>query len=110
MADLVITLAHHENNENNVTLAFSMGIKALEKGHSVDLLLLSHGVHLAEKGYGDKIDIGTPFEPVKDLIPAFVNNGGKVKVCTACLEHNKVDKYNLIEGAELIKADDVLIS
>ena len=34
MADLVITLAHHENNENNVTLAFPMGIKALEKGHT----------------------------------------------------------------------------
>lgn len=108
MTDLFITLTHHESDENNVTLAFSMGIKALEKGHTVDILLLSHGVHLAEKGYGDKIDIGAPFEPVKSLIPAFVEMGGKVKVCSACVEHNNVDKNNLIDGAEMIKSDDVI--
>ena len=63
---------------------------------------------MAEKGYGDKIDIGAPFEAVRNLIPSFINAGGKLKVCTACLEHNGLDRNNLVDGAKLITADDVI--
>lgn len=107
-ADLLITLTAHENDENNVTIAFTMGIKALEKGHKVDVMLLSNGVHIAEKGYADKIDIGDPFKPIKDLLPAFLEQGGKLKVCSSCMDHNGVSKEDLIKGAEMITADDVV--
>lgn len=106
--DLLVTLTHNEDNENNVTLAFAMGAKAANDGYKVELLLLSKAVHLAEKAYADKIDIGEPFEPVKDLIPSFLNAGGKIKVCSACMMHNGVDKNNLIDGIEIINADYVV--
>lgn len=107
-ADLLITLTAHENDENNVTIAFTMGMKALEKGHKVDIMLLSNGIHIAEKGYADKIDIGEPFKPIKDLLPAFLEQGGKLKVCSACMEHNGVSKDAIVEGSEIITADDVI--
>lgn len=106
--DLLITLTHDENNANNVTLAFAMGAKAASLGHKVELLLLSNAVHLGKKGYGDKIDIGQPFEAVKDLIPAFFHAGGKLKICSACMIHNGVKEEDLIEGAEIINADYVV--
>lgn len=106
--DLLITLTAHENDENNVTIAFTMGMKALEKGHKVDLMLLSDGIHIAEKGYADKIDIGEPFKPIKELLPSFLEQGGKLKVCSACMEHNGVTNEDIIEGAEIITADDVI--
>lgn len=106
--DLLITLTHDENNENNVTLAFAMGTKAAMAGHKVELLLLSNAVHLGQVGYGDKIDIGQPFEPVKDLIPAFLNAGGKLKICSACMIHNGVKEEDLMEGTEVINADYVV--
>src|SRR5699024_3186417 len=74
-ADLLITLAAHENDENNVTIAFTMGLKAIEKGHKVEIMLLSNGVHIAEKGYADQIDIGAPFSPIKDILPQYIENG-----------------------------------
>ena len=107
-ADLLITLTSHENDANNVTIAFTMGVKALEKGHNVEILLLSNGVFLAEKGYGDKIDIGAPFKPIKEILPLFIENGGKLKVCSSCMEHNHVDKENIIDGAEVVTADYVI--
>lgn len=90
--DLLITLTQHERDSNNVTIAFTMGLKAAQKGHNVELLLLSDAVHLASKGYAGKIDIGEPFEPISKLLPEFLNAGGKLKVCSACMIHTGVDE------------------
>lgn len=106
--DLLITLAAHESNANNVTIAFTMGAKAAEKGHDVAILLLSEAVLLAEKGYADKIDIGAPFQAIKDILPVYLEKGGTIKVCSACMQHNGVSADNLIDGVEVIGADYVV--
>ncbi|RST72589.1 hypothetical protein D4T97_016195 [Siminovitchia acidinfaciens] len=106
--DLLITLTAHDNNPNNVTIAFTMGVKALEKGHDVEILLLSDGVHLAENGFAAKIDIGEPFKGIRELLPAFLESRGKLKVCSACMEHNGVKEEDIIDGAEIINADYVV--
>src|SRR5690625_128043 len=103
--DLLITLTAHERDANNVTIAFTVGVKTLEKGHQAEVLLLSDAVHLAEKDYADKIDIGATFEPVKKLIETFLDNGGKLNVCSSCMEHNGVDEENLLDGAGVVNAD-----
>lgn len=105
--DLLITLTQHERDSNNVTIAFTMGLTAVEKGYDVELLLLSDAVHLASKGYADKIDIGEPFKPINELLPAFMEAGGKVKVCSACMIHNGVEG-NLVDGVEIVKAEYVI--
>ena len=106
--DLLVTLTQHERDANNVTIAFTMGLKAAQDGYDVELILLSDAVHLASKGYADKIDIGEPFEPLSKLLPAFIDAGGKLKVCSACMAHNGVEKDQLVEAAEVIKADYVV--
>ncbi|HHY73296.1 MAG TPA: hypothetical protein GX497_08730 [Bacillus bacterium] len=105
----LITLTAKENNPNNVTIAFTMGVKALEKGEDAAILLLSDAVHLAKKGYADAIDIGAPFKPIKELIPAFLEMGGKIKVCSACMIHNNISQEDgLLDNIEIINADDVI--
>lgn len=108
MADLLITLAHHDNNPNNVTIAFTMGWKAATKGHDTEILLLSDAVHLASQGFVDSINIGDPFLPVKELLEKYITAGGKLKVCSACMVHNGVKAENLIESAEIVDADYVV--
>jgi len=107
-ADLLITLTSHESDENNVTIAFTMGIKALEKDYDVEILLLSDGVHLAEKGYADRIDIGLPFQPIKNLLTTFLDEGGKLKVCSSCMEHNNVAEESILSRADIIQAEYVI--
>ncbi len=106
--DLLITLTAHENDENNVTIAFTMGVKAIEKNHRTEIMLLSNAVHVAEKGYAEKIDIGAPFSPIDELLKTFLDKGGKLKVCSSCMEHNGVKEEDLVEGAEVITADNVI--
>lgn len=106
--DLLITLTAHENDENNVTIAFTMGVKALEKNHRTEIMLLSNAIHVAEKGYAEKIDIGAPFSPIDELLKTFLDKGGKLKVCSSCMEHNGVKEEDLVEGAEVITADNVI--
>lgn len=106
--DLLITLTADEKDESNVTIAFTMGVKALEKGHDTAIMLLSDAVYLAEKNYADKIDVGAPFKPVKDLLETYMDKGGKLKVCSSCMEHNNVSKENIVEESEVITADDVV--
>lgn len=105
----LITLTAKENNPNNVTIAFTLGMKSLDKGHDVAILLLSDAVHLAKKGYVDSIDIGAPFSPVKDVLQQYLEKGGKIVVCAACMEHNGISKDDdLIENIKIINADDVV--
>ncbi|HEY9582596.1 MAG TPA: DsrE family protein [Savagea sp.] len=106
--DLLVTLTAHERDSNNVTIAFTMGWKAAQKGLKTELLLLSDAVHLASKGYAETIDIGSPFKPVGELLPLFLEAGAKIKVCSNCMEHNGVKAEDLIPEAEIVTADYVV--
>src|SRR5699024_3484445 len=96
--DLLVNLTANENDENNVTVAITMSGKALEIGNRVDIMLLSNAVQLAEKNYAEKSDIGEACKQVKDLLDAFQENGGKVKVCSSCMKHNNISVDDLIES------------
>lgn len=105
----LITLTAKENNPNNVTIAFTVGVKSLDKGHDVAIMLLSDAVHLAKKGYVGSIDIGAPFSPIKDLLQQYMAKGGKLLVCSACMEHNGISREDdLVEDITIINADDVV--
>ncbi len=104
----LVTTTADENNQNNVTIAFTMAVKALEKGNDTAIMLLSGGVKLATEGYADKINIGEPFKPVKELFSTYLEKGGKLLVCGSCMEHNGISKDELIKEATVINAGDVI--
>lgn len=108
MTDFVTTLFDNDSNPNKVTVAYTASLKALEQGYSAGLILMVDAVYLARPGQVDGIDIGAPFQPVKDLQQAFLDKGGKVMVCGACMEHNGVAKDEIDPRFEVISADDVV--
>lgn len=107
-SDYVGTLFDNDNNPNKVTVAFTMGVKALEQGHSAAIILMVDAVHLAKPGAVDAIDIGTPFMPVKQLQETFLQNGGKIHVCQACMVHNNVAETDIDSRFSVITADGVI--
>lgn len=106
--DYVGTLFDNETNPNKITVAFTMGVKALENGHSASLILMVDAVHLAIPGKVDDIDIGTPFMPVKQLQETFLEKGGKILVCQACMVHNDVSETAIDSRFAVINADNVV--
>lgn len=108
ITDYVGSLFDDENNPNKITVAFTMGLKALENGHSATLMLMVDAVHLAIPGKVDDIDIGAPFMPVKQLQEAFLEKGGKLLVCQACMVHNGVSEDEIDPRFGVVNADGVI--
>ncbi len=97
-----------DNSESNPSKAFTMAGVALKKGHSASVILMVDAVHLALPNALDNVDIGAPFEPAKDLLENFIEKGGNVLVCGACMEHNGVEESAIDKRFTKISGDDVV--
>ena len=106
--DYVGTLFDDISNPNKITVAYTMAFKALDKGHSAALILMVDAVYLAKPNSLDGIDIGAPFEPAGELLEAFIEKGGQVLVCGACMKHNGVEESAIDERFTVISGDDVV--
>ncbi len=106
--DYVSTLFDDKSNPNKITLAFTMACIALKKGHSATVILMVDAVHLALPNALDDINIGAPFEPAGKLLKAFIEQGGNVLVCGACMHHNGVEESAIDPRFRVISGDDVV--
>ena len=46
--------------------------------------------------------------PLRDLMKTFLEGGGKLLVCTPCVQHRMLEEPWLVEGAELIAGARVI--
>ncbi|MFW6458125.1 MAG: DsrE family protein [Halodesulfurarchaeum sp.] len=106
--DFVTTLFHERNNPDKVTVAFTMALKAVEKGHSATVILMADGVHLGKPGHADGLDIGEPFRPVPDLLEDYLEAGGHVAVCGACMQHNGLSEEDVDDRFTIVDADETI--
>lgn len=106
--DFVITLSHATSSDKHVTLAFTLGLKSLEKGYKTAIILLLDGVHVAQQGCVDNMDIGEPFLPVKDMLEVYLDNGGQLLVCGSCWKHDHLPDTERLAGTSMITADNVI--
>lgn len=97
-----------DSNPSKITLAFTMGGVALDQGHSASIILMVDAVHLGVPNALDEVDIGAPFKPAKELLEAFIEKGGNVLVCGACMEHNGVEDSDIDKRFTKISGDDVV--
>ena len=97
-----------ESNPSKITLAFTMAGMALKKGHSASVILMVDAVHLALPNALAKVDIGAPFESAGELLEAFIEKGGQVLVCSACMKHGGVEESAIDKRFTVISGDDVV--
>jgi predicted peroxiredoxin len=76
---------------------------AASADQDVVALLTIDGVWNATKGYADEIS-KEGFQPMKDVMAAFIANGGQVWACGACAKPRGITEADLIPGARLISA------
>jgi predicted peroxiredoxin len=101
MADkAVISLTTGLEDPEKVTVAFLVAVGAAETGRESLMFLTKEAVRLALDG----VAVGVACEgcpPLPDLMKRFEAAGGRYYVCPICFDAKRLDKANLIDGADL---------
>jgi uncharacterized protein len=107
MAKLLINCTHGREDAERATLPFVVGNVAASADQDVVVLLTIEGVRIATQGYADAIS-KEGFQPLKDVVQSFIANGGKVWACGACAKPRGIGPSDLIPGAQIVTAANVV--
>ena len=103
----MFTLTSFWQDPDRVAIPLAMGNTALALGHDVVIWLTLEGVNLAKPGVADTI-IPNSFPPVKELLAAFIEGGGRIGVCPPCAKVHGVTDDMMIDQAEWMGAAAML--
>lgn len=104
---LVIIATHAEENPDKATLPFVMGNTALAMDTEATVILQSTGVYLAYRGYAEHVH-AAGFPPLAELLATFLEAGGKLMICSPCMQARKITPDELIEAATIIAGATLL--
>ncbi len=103
MAKLLINCTHGRDDAERAVLPFVVGNVAASADQEVVVLLTIEGVWNATKGYADNIR-KEGFQPLRDVMQAFVSNGGQIWACGACAKPRGITDTDMVEGAKIVTA------
>jgi predicted peroxiredoxin len=107
MAKILVNATHANEDAERATLPFVVGNVAATADQEAVVLLTTEGVRLATYGYADDIH-KDGFAPLKDVIRQFLDNGGQLWACGACTKPRGIDQVDLIPGAKIVTAANVV--
>lgn len=106
--DFVGTLFDGHSNTDKVTVAFTMAVNALAKGHTATIILMAQAVELGKPDATHDIDIGEPFKPVRELLDTYLDDGGRIAICSSCMIHGGFSAEDMDPKYTIINAPDVV--
>lgn len=101
--EYMFTLTSFWQDPDRVALPLVLGNSALALDHDVVIWLTLEGVNLAKSGFADTI-IPKGFPPVKELLAAYIESGGRIGVCPPCGKVHGVTDDIMIDQAEWMGA------
>ncbi len=96
-----VTLTYAKDNSDKATVAFVVANAAVASDKETMVFLMTEGVRLCQKGYGDDIH-EEGFAPLRELMANFVKAGGKIWVCSPCFKKRKLDEGKMLDGATIV--------
>lgn len=106
-AKILANCTHGKEDPERATLSFVVGNVAASADQEAVVLLTIDGAWLATKGYADGVQ-KEGFQPLPDVIQSFVGNGGQIWVCGACAKPRGITDADLIAGAKIVTAANVV--
>lgn len=106
-AKILVNCTHGKEDPERATLSFVVGNVAATADQETIVLLTIEGVYLATTDYADGVQ-KAGFQPLKDVIQAFVANGGTIWACGACAKPRGITDADLIAGAKIVTAANVV--
>jgi predicted peroxiredoxin len=107
MAKIMANCTYGKEDPERATLPFIVGNVAATADQEAVVLLTVEGVRLATKGYADDIQ-KEGFQPLREIMQSFVANGGQIWACGACTKPRGITDADLIEGAKIVTAANVV--
>lgn len=106
-AQVVITLSCGTDNPNRSTRAVHLATIAHKEGKRTTLFLLDEGVYIAKRGLAEHLRAATG-DVADDLIAYLQAHEVPILVCTPCAKARRIEEKDLIEGARLATAAELI--
>ncbi|MHC5211503.1 MAG: DsrE family protein [Planctomycetota bacterium] len=100
-ARFVVSLSRGKEDPDRATVAFTLANAAVGSEQETVVFLSSEGVRLAINGNADDV-AEAGFTPLKQLMTAFVEGGGKIYTCLPCFNKRELDADDLVQGAVIV--------
>ena len=104
---VLILVSCGTNNTNRSTRAIHLATVAHKEGKEVAIFLLDEAVYLAREGIITHVRAATG-DIADDLLTYLQANEVSILVCTPCAKARKIDASDLIEGARLAPASEMI--
>jgi predicted peroxiredoxin len=104
---ILINCNHGHEDAERATLPFVVANVSATADQETIVFLTIEGVRLATKGYADAVQ-KEGFPPLAEVIRSFQSNGGQVWACGACTKPRGITETDLIDGAKIVTAANVV--
>lgn len=95
-----VSITHCRQDPDKATVGFVVANAAVGSEKETIVFLSTDGVWAAVKGEAEKISVGEPFAPLRELVEKFVGAGGRIYVCSPCMKQRGISEEQLVEGAQ----------
>ena len=97
---LLVVGTHGNEDVERATMAFMCASAASALGVKTTVFLTGNGIKLAQKNYAARLPRVEGLAPIKELMNAFVESGGKLQVCIPCREARGIGKDQFMAGVK----------
>lgn len=104
---VLILLSCGTNDTNRSTRAIHLATVAHKEGKEVNVFFLDEAVYLAKKGLIEHVRAATG-DVADDLLTYLQANEVPIMVCTPCAKARRIEENDLIEGARLAAASEMI--
>lgn len=104
---VLVLLSCGTNNTNRSTRGLHLATVAHKEGKDVTVFLLDEAVYLARKGIIENVRAATG-DIADDLLTYLQANAVPILVCTPCAKARQIKEADLVEGAKLAPATDMI--
>jgi len=105
--NVVISISCGTNGPNRASRAFHLATVAQKEGKNVTLFLLDEAVYLAKEGLITHVRAATG-DIADDMLAHLQAHEVPILVCTPCANARKISEDELIEGARMAPATELI--
>ena len=107
MPRMLFTCTHADDDPERAIVPFIAANVAAASGQEAVVVLTQEGAWLCQRGYASKVQ-KEGFPNLAELIESFVEAGGEIWGCSACVVPRGITEDQLVPGARIVGAAKIV--